>query len=143
LTPYCVAVADSEYHQGLAKKTKDGIPYYAYGGDFGDEPNDYNFVMDGLCYSDHRPGRGLVEYKKAIEPVQTLGVEGTRVRIVNRYDFLTLDHFECRWSIISDGTPGVVGDELPIPKGKNFPILVSQSPILTMNRYSTPCRGAD
>lgn len=90
----------------------------AYGGDFGDEPNDYNFVMDGLCRSDHSPGPGLVEYKKAIEPVQTLGVEGDKVRIVNRYDFVGLDHLECRWSIISDLSDEIIGDELvDIPTG--------------------------
>ena len=76
-----------------------------YGGDFGDEPNDSNFVLDGLCFSNHTPGPGLVEYKKAIEPVQTLGLEdGDKVRIVNRYDFLTLDHLECWWRVVSDGS---------------------------------------
>ncbi|CRK03658.1 hypothetical protein BN1723_020892, partial [Verticillium longisporum] len=51
----------------------------AYGGDFGDDPNDKNFVMDGLCFSDHTPTPGLVEYKKAIEPVQVLGLDGDEV----------------------------------------------------------------
>lgn len=92
-------------NHGLRTKTKDGIEYMAYGGDFGDDPNDGCFVMDGLVDSNHDPTPGLVEYKKAIEPVQTLGVEGKGVRIVNRYDFLTLDHLDCKYAIISeDGT---------------------------------------
>lgn len=74
----------------------------AYGGDFGDEPNDGCFVMDGLLDSDHNPTPGLVEYGKAIEPVQTLSIDGTEVQIVNRYDFLTLDHLECQFVIHSD-----------------------------------------
>lgn len=41
----------------------------AYGGDFGDIPNDYNFIMDGCVFSDHTPTPGLIEYAKAIEPV--------------------------------------------------------------------------
>jgi beta-galactosidase len=91
----------------------------AYGGDFGDEPNDYNFVMDGLCLSNHTPGPGLIEYKKAIEPVQTLGVEkGDKVRIVNRYDFVTLDHLECWWSIVSDNANITPYQRVAIPKGK-------------------------
>ncbi|KAK4237238.1 glycoside hydrolase [Achaetomium macrosporum] len=100
-------------NHGLRTKTKDGREYMGYGGDFGDEPNDYNFVMDGLCFSDHSPGPGLLEYKKAIEPVQTLGLEdGNKVRIVNRYDFVTLDHLECWWWIVQahDG-----GESRPIP----------------------------
>lgn len=91
-----------------------------YGGDFGDEPNDYNFVMDGLCRSDHTPGPGLIEYKKAIEPVQTLGVEdGDKVRIVNRYDFITLDHLYCAWWIVTE-VPGVLADihKVDIPQGQ-------------------------
>lgn len=87
---------------GLRTKTKDGTEFLGYGGDFGDEPNDGYFVMDGLVDSNHNPTPGLVEYKKAIEPVQTLGVQGQGIRIVNRYDFLTLDHLSCKYSIISD-----------------------------------------
>ena len=103
-------------NHGLKTKTADGQEFYGYGGDFGDEPNDYNFVMDGLLFSDHTPGPGLLEYSKAIEPVQML--EGTREHftVINRYDFTTLDHLICVWSLVGDGGP--VKDspkELPIP----------------------------
>lgn len=105
-------------NHGLRTKTKDGQEYYGYGGDFGDDPNDYNFVMDGLCHSDHRPTPGLIEYKKAIEPVQTLGVEeGNKVRIVNRYDSLGLGHLKCRWWLVADGSE-IPGDDVEIPQGK-------------------------
>ncbi|KAK4151934.1 glycoside hydrolase [Chaetomidium leptoderma] len=106
-------------NHGLRTKTKDGREYMGYGGDFGDEPNDYNFVMDGLCLSNHTPGPGLIEYKKAIEPVQTLGVEdGDKVRIINRYDFVTLDHLECWWWVVSDGAVGpVTVEKVKIPQG--------------------------
>ena len=88
-----------------------------YGGDFGDEPNDYNFVLDGLCFSNHTPTPGLLEYRKAIEPVQTLGVDGdNRVRIVNRYDFITLDHLSCRYWLITDGSEGSKNTAC-VPKG--------------------------
>ncbi|KAJ4293835.1 hypothetical protein N0V88_005349 [Collariella sp. IMI 366227] len=94
-------------NHGLRTKTKDGREYMGYGGDFGDDPNDYNFVLDGLNFSNHTPTPGLLEYKKAIEPVQVLGIEkGNKVRIVNRYDFLTLEHLTCRWSIISAASHG-------------------------------------
>jgi beta-galactosidase len=33
--------------------------FYGYGGDFGDFPNDSNFVMDGLLYSNHSPTPGM------------------------------------------------------------------------------------
>lgn len=88
-----------------------------YGGDFGDDPNDYNFVMDGLCFSDHTPTPGLVEYKKAIEPVQTLSIDGSKVTIINRYDFIGLDHLKCHWAVVADGLT-VEGAEVPVPKGE-------------------------
>lgn len=106
-------------NHGLRTRTKNGTEYMGYGGDFGDEPNDGCFVMDGLVDSNHEPTPGLVEYKKAIEPVQTLRIDGTGVRIVNRYDFLTLDHLDCRYSVITEG--GSVEDgRVNIPTGQ-FP----------------------
>ena len=90
----------------------------AYGGDFGDEPNDSNFVLDGLCFSDHTPTPGLLEYKKAIEPVQTLGLEnGNQVRIINRYDFVTLDHLKCLYYYSDDEPDWIEKREVKIPKG--------------------------
>ncbi|KAI0112597.1 glycoside hydrolase family 2 protein [Nemania sp. FL0031] len=103
-------------NHGLLTKTKDGERFYGYGGDFGDDPNDYNFVMDGLCDSQHFPGPGLSEYSKAIEPVQVLGMDGNQVKIVNRYDFLTLDHLECYWELISDRSQ-YIGRNIAIPPG--------------------------
>ncbi|KAK0708279.1 glycoside hydrolase family 2 protein [Lasiosphaeris hirsuta] len=104
-------------NHGLRTNTKDGEEYMGYGGDFGDDPNDYNFVLDGLCFSNHTPTPGLIEYKKAIEPVQTLGAEDDgRVRIVNRYDFVSLDHLRCRWWVVADGA-SVTGGFVGIPKG--------------------------
>ncbi|KAI1092083.1 glycoside hydrolase family 2 protein [Rostrohypoxylon terebratum] len=104
-------------NHGLITESKDGDTYYGYGGDFQpDEPNDGNFVMDGLCNSAHLPGPGLDEYSKAIEPIQVIGMQGTSITIVNRYDFLTLDHIRCFWELITDRQQ-VIGKEIFIPKG--------------------------
>lgn len=37
---------------------------FAYGGDFGDQPNDGNFCIDGLVDPDRKPHTGLLELKK-------------------------------------------------------------------------------
>lgn len=87
-----------------------------YGGDFGDDPNDYNFVMDGLCFANHTPTPGLTEYRKAIEPVQTLSITGNKVTIINRYDFVSLEHLKCTWRVVADGLV-IEGNEIDIPKG--------------------------
>ena len=101
-------------NHGLKTKTADGEEFYGYGGDFGDIPNDSNFVMDGMLYSDHTPSPGLLEYAKAIEPVQVVEGEDAKVLIINRYDFVSLDHLRCHWSLIGDGF-AQEGGELDIP----------------------------
>lgn len=79
---------------------------FAYGGDFGEELHDANFVCDGLLFPDRTPSPGLVEYQKVIEPVRidAGGIDGT-VRITNRYDFADLAHlaFEAAYQV--DGVP--------------------------------------
>ncbi|MET9968981.1 glycoside hydrolase family 2 TIM barrel-domain containing protein [Streptomyces sp. NPDC006356] len=79
---------------------------YAYGGDFGEELHDGNFVCDGLIFPDRRPSPGLVEYKKVIEPVRIEG-DGTggAVRVTNAYDFADLSHLEFEFSYAVDGFP--------------------------------------
>ncbi|KAM0276530.1 hypothetical protein ACHAQH_006631 [Verticillium albo-atrum] len=102
-------------NHGLRTKTPDGTEYMAYGGDFGDIPNDYNFIMDGCVFSDHTPTPGLIEYAKAIEPVQILSLSDTdQVTVINRYDFLTLDHLACVWEINGEGFT-ISGQEVDIP----------------------------
>ncbi|VEU23301.1 DEKNAAC104431 [Brettanomyces naardenensis] len=66
---------------------------YGYGGDFNEEINDGVFVMDGLLNSQHNPTPGLVELKKAFEPV-TINLTSSKVTITNRYDFSTTDHLD-------------------------------------------------
>jgi beta-galactosidase len=101
----------------LRTKTTDGEEFYGYGGDFGDDPNDGHFVMDGLLFSDHTPTPGLLEYKKCIEPVQVLGFKDKKVQIISRYDHTTLDHLKCEYSIVGHKWQ-FPWQEIVIPKGK-------------------------
>lgn len=90
---------------GIRQYTAAGQEYFAYGGDFGDEPNDGNFIIDGLVSADRVPSPGLLEYKKVIEPVKVemLDAPGGVVHIHNRYDFLTLNHLACSWTLLREG----------------------------------------
>ena len=104
-------------NHGLATKSKDGQTYFAYGGDFGDVPNDGNFVLDGMLNSDHTPNSGMIEYKKALEPVQVLNSSFHEINILNRYDISTLDHLECFANSVSeDGKITELG-RVAIPQG--------------------------
>lgn len=108
-------------NHGLLKKEGD-LEYYAYGGDFGDEPNDADFVMDGLTLSDHTPMPSLLEYAKLIQPVSMALTEDTKQMIVtNHYDFVDLGGLDASWHIVRDGeTTEAQRLELPrIPAGEN------------------------
>lgn len=85
-------------NHGLWKEDPDGKKYYAYGGDFGDVPNDSTFVMTGICQSDHTPTRGLIELKKTFEPIKARLLDDELV-VRNHYDFIGLDHVKAEYDI--------------------------------------------
>lgn len=86
---------------GIAAKSPNGEPYYAYGGDFGDKPHDGNFCIDGLVSPDRKPHVGLLELKQVIAPVrvEALAIGKGLIRILNRYDFIDLSHLSLHWKL--------------------------------------------
>ncbi len=76
------------FDHGIESYTEDGRKYYRYGGDFGDDPTNGDFCIDGLLMPDRTPSPGLYEYKKVIEPVTTekVNLQEGRIKLINRYD---------------------------------------------------------
>jgi beta-galactosidase/beta-glucuronidase len=106
----------------IRRHTAEGEEWFAYGGDFDDYPNDGNFCIDGLNFPDRIPHSGLSEYKKVIEPVKVEAVDlrAGRVRVQNRYNFLSLAHLDVMWTITCDGdvvAQGVLAP-LDVPPGE-------------------------
>jgi beta-galactosidase len=87
---------------GIRQRTPDGREYFAYGGDFGEELHDGNFVCDGLLLPDRTPSPGLAELKAVVQPVRLTGDAGS-VRITNGHDFADLAHLDFRWTHQVDG----------------------------------------
>ena len=73
--------------QGLLKKDPSGKEYWAYGGDFGDKPNDINFNINGLIDPDRVPHPHYYEVQHVYQPLQ-FELDGDKVRIIN-HDFFT------------------------------------------------------
>ena len=90
-------------NHGLWKDEGNGQKFYAYGGDFGDYPNDGVFVMDGLCHSTHKPTPGLVELKKVFQPV-AMRFEDGELLVKNLYNIVTLDHLTLHWKVEEFGS---------------------------------------
>ncbi len=90
--------------QAVKVSTPNGSSYFAYGGDFGDSPNDGNFCVNGLISPSRIPHPGLLEYKKVIEPVKMEAVDlvGGKFRITNLYNFISLSHLDGTWQVCID-----------------------------------------
>ena len=109
--------------QGIQRTTEEGEPYFAYGGDFGDSPNDGNFCMNGLVFSDRQPQPGLQEVKKVQQNVSfQINTDKTKVELTNEYDFISLSFLEMGWAILADGEVVKTGktDLGAIPPGETL-----------------------
>ncbi|KAI6783373.1 Beta-galactosidase-like protein [Emericellopsis cladophorae] len=85
-------------------------------GDFGDEPNDGDFIMDGLVLSDHKPTLALAEYAKVIQPVSVNLTENAgQITITNCYESSDLSHLQPRWHIVRDSEATTTQD-LDLPR---------------------------
>jgi beta-galactosidase len=107
------------WDHGLVQRLPDGRQRWAYGGDFGDQPNDGNFCIDGLNWPDRRPKPAMWEHKQLAAPVRiglALADDGRpgRIEIENRQDVRDLAWLQARYELIRDGETVDVGElELP------------------------------
>ena len=91
--------------QGIRRMTADGEEWYAYGGDFGDEPNDGNFCINGLVFPDRTVQPALWDYKAILQPVtvEPLDLEKGVLKVVNGYHFSDLSGLDITWEVTADG----------------------------------------
>jgi len=120
---------------GILQTARDGNRYWAYGGDFDDEPNDSNFCIDGIVWPDRNPHPSLYEFKYLAQPLKVeLGdITRGRIRIINKQDFISLNWLYGLWELTNNGalvTKGEISD-LDIPPGKSK---LYELPINTINR---------
>ena len=86
----------------LRQLLADGRTRLAYGGQFGDMPNDGNFVADGLVGADLDPHPALAELAWCHRPVAISGsLDGLVVS--NRQSFRVLAGLSTEWQLLVDG----------------------------------------
>jgi beta-galactosidase len=89
---------------GIAATSADGTPYFAYGGDFGEEVHDGNFVIDGLMFPDRTPSPGLLEFKKVVEPVRiSVDRRAGTISVRNLHHTRDSDYLRFGWLVEEDG----------------------------------------
>lgn len=90
------------------------LRYFAYGGDFGDAPNDGNFCCNGIVHADLTPNPHAAEvfhqYRNLL--VRPLDLAGARpkVAVFNENFFRTLAAQPYRWALLEDGVPVQTGE---------------------------------
>ncbi|MBW2316848.1 MAG: beta-galactosidase, partial [Deltaproteobacteria bacterium] len=91
--------------QGLAAVDESGREYWAYGGDFGDVPNDVNFCINGMIWPDRTPHPAMWEAKVLQQPVGVAlrSAKAGRVRITNKRGFTDLSGLRGAWAMSVDG----------------------------------------
>lgn len=87
------------------KMTPEGKRFFAYGGDFGDMPNDSYFCCKGLVSAERIPRPHYWEAQKVYQEVKLSAVDigAGKVRIRNGYAFTPLDAFACEWVLTANG----------------------------------------
>ncbi|ACQ81621.1 glycoside hydrolase family 2 TIM barrel [Beutenbergia cavernae DSM 12333] len=98
---------------GIATRTPDGVEFFGYGGDFGEEIHDGTFIADGMLLPDRTPSPGMVEMAAVYAPVRIdvepdAGVPALLVR--NRYAFRSTEHAQLTWALEADGEVLASGD---------------------------------
>jgi beta-galactosidase len=92
---------------GLLAENAAGDVFYAYGGQFGDEPNDGNFVADGLVGPDGAPHPALWELAWLARPVRVTAsatdLRAGRIRVHNRQWFRDTSWLVGLWELTVDG----------------------------------------
>ena len=91
--------------QALRKKTTGGEEFWAYGGDYGDIPNDGNFLCNGIVQPDRKPNPSLYEVNKVYQYIKAEPVDlaNGKIRIRNKYDFVSLEFVDIGWELTEDG----------------------------------------
>lgn len=91
--------------QSIRTTTPDGISYHAYGGDFGDTPNDGNFCGNGLIFADRSVSPKLHEVKKCYQNVKFEAVDAAKgqIKVTNQFLFTNLNEYDWTWTIARNG----------------------------------------
>ena len=91
--------------QGILQTDRNGREYWAYGGDFGDTPNDGNFCINGVVSPDQTPQPEMYELKKIFQDIIALpgDLSSYVIKIVNRHVHSDLSNYELAWKILADG----------------------------------------
>ncbi|MEG1788154.1 MAG: glycoside hydrolase family 2 TIM barrel-domain containing protein [Kiritimatiellia bacterium] len=89
--------------QALWKRSpKRKAEFLAYGGDYGDQPNDNNFCCNGLLAADHQWHPSAYEVRKVQQNIRVTDLDWKQgvVKITNEFTFRDLQDIEGTWELL-------------------------------------------
>ncbi|WP_184550816.1 glycoside hydrolase family 2 TIM barrel-domain containing protein [Mucilaginibacter sp. FT3.2] len=91
--------------QGIYNNRDPKHPITAFGGGFGEYPNDQYFIHKGVVFSDRSPKPHYPELKHAYQwiSIKAKDLKNGVVTIKNRYQFINLNGFTAKWDLSEDG----------------------------------------
>lgn len=92
--------------QGIYNNRNPKHPITAFGGGFGEFPNDKYFIHKGVVFSDRSPKPHFPELKHAYQwiTIRDKDIKNGLVTIKNRYQFLNLDGLTAKWELTENGS---------------------------------------
>ena len=93
--------------QGLWNRRDPNHPVLAFGGGFGEYPNDHYFIHKGVIASERNPKPHYPQLKHAYQwiAIKEKDLQKGIITIQNRYQFIDIDHFAGKWILSKNGTP--------------------------------------
>lgn len=126
--------------QGLLTTSSDGQQYWAYGGDFGDNPNDGNFCINGLVHPDWSYTAKTYNTKKIYQPLEWAAVSGKTdvFRMKNKLAFLSSTTYDVSYSLLDEEGnvlgSGTISDDVAAGQSKNITIDLSSLSALSADK---------
>ncbi len=88
--------------QAILTTDRYGKEFLAFGGDFDDIPNDYNFCVNGLNFGDRTLSPKMQLVKTCYQNVK-INVVGNKVEFVNKNLFTNINEYNCFVTVTCDG----------------------------------------
>lgn len=90
--------------QGLRATSSDGKDFFAYGGDFGDNPNDGNFCINGLVKPDWNISDKTYNTMKIYQPLDFKATnEKNKFVMKSKLAFVNSDFLDVEYFVLEDG----------------------------------------
>lgn len=97
--------------------------FWGYGGDFGDQPNDANFCINGMIWPDRTPHPAMYEFKKLVQPVAAT-LSGDTLTITNDQYFTDLRWLKASWELKVNGRTVQKGAIKPLATAPGQSVLI-------------------